>query len=215
MTSFDWTPIRYRNVISVLKNPFYAGAYAYGKSEKRTADRRWPGAQELRALSSPSGLGGAAQGSSRGLHRLGGVRTQSGAARHQCLWPYGRCEVRPRRPRLARRPAGLPPLRASARRRLHRTLQQPPSIDAIAATSRWRASVYDVRRPSRRCGVARELMRAVEPMAIEAAFKAGGCTARWSDKPNIAASWSWNSSRRATRHRLPSAATPPAIPTIG
>lgn len=36
MTSFDWTPIRYRNVISVLKNPFYAGAYAYGKSEKRT-----------------------------------------------------------------------------------------------------------------------------------------------------------------------------------
>lgn len=34
--SFDWTPIRYRNVISVLKNPFYAGVYAYGKSEKRT-----------------------------------------------------------------------------------------------------------------------------------------------------------------------------------
>ena len=29
-------PIRYRNVISVLKNPFYAGAYAYGKGEKRT-----------------------------------------------------------------------------------------------------------------------------------------------------------------------------------
>jgi DNA invertase Pin-like site-specific DNA recombinase len=37
MVSFDWTPIRYRNVISVLKNPFYAGAYVYGKSEKRTA----------------------------------------------------------------------------------------------------------------------------------------------------------------------------------
>ena len=33
---FDWTPIRYRNVISVLKNPFYAGVYAYGKSEKHT-----------------------------------------------------------------------------------------------------------------------------------------------------------------------------------
>ena len=29
-------PIRYRNVISVLKNPFYAGVYAYGKSERRT-----------------------------------------------------------------------------------------------------------------------------------------------------------------------------------
>lgn len=37
LVAFDWTPIRYRNVIGVLKNPFYAGAYAYGKSEKRTA----------------------------------------------------------------------------------------------------------------------------------------------------------------------------------
>lgn len=36
MVSFDWTPIRYRNVISVLKNPFYAGVYVYGKTEKRT-----------------------------------------------------------------------------------------------------------------------------------------------------------------------------------
>src|SRR5881396_271678 len=33
LVSFDWTPIRYRSVISVLKNPFYAGAYVYGKSE--------------------------------------------------------------------------------------------------------------------------------------------------------------------------------------
>jgi DNA invertase Pin-like site-specific DNA recombinase len=36
MTSFEWMPIRYRNVISILKNPFYAGVYVYGKSEKRT-----------------------------------------------------------------------------------------------------------------------------------------------------------------------------------
>lgn len=34
--SFDWVPVRYRNVISILKNPFYAGVYAYGKSETRT-----------------------------------------------------------------------------------------------------------------------------------------------------------------------------------
>src|SRR6201997_4851021 len=33
LTSFEWRPIRYRNVISILKNPFYAGVYAYGKSE--------------------------------------------------------------------------------------------------------------------------------------------------------------------------------------
>src|SRR5271163_1031640 len=37
MTSFDWVAIRYRNVIAVLKNPFYAGVYVYGKSEKRTS----------------------------------------------------------------------------------------------------------------------------------------------------------------------------------
>ena len=29
-------PIRYRNVITLLKNPFYAGVYAYGKTEKQT-----------------------------------------------------------------------------------------------------------------------------------------------------------------------------------
>lgn len=37
MTNFVWLPIRYRNVIAVLKNPFYAGVYVYGKSEKRTS----------------------------------------------------------------------------------------------------------------------------------------------------------------------------------
>jgi len=36
LTSFEWHPIRYRNVISILKNPFYAGVYVYGKSEHRT-----------------------------------------------------------------------------------------------------------------------------------------------------------------------------------
>ncbi|MBB4577521.1 hypothetical protein GGI59_006442 [Rhizobium lentis] len=37
MTNFVWMPVRYRNVIGILKNPFYAGVYVYGKSEKRTA----------------------------------------------------------------------------------------------------------------------------------------------------------------------------------
>ena len=37
LTSFEWRPIRYRNIISILKNPFYAGVYAYGKSERRTS----------------------------------------------------------------------------------------------------------------------------------------------------------------------------------
>ena len=33
---FEWRPIRYYNVLSILRNPFYAGVYAYGKSGKRT-----------------------------------------------------------------------------------------------------------------------------------------------------------------------------------
>jgi hypothetical protein len=40
LVAFEWAPIRYRNVISVLKNPFYAGAYAYGKGEKEIVDGR-------------------------------------------------------------------------------------------------------------------------------------------------------------------------------
>lgn len=32
MTCLEWTPIRYRNVISILKNPFYAGAYVTAKA---------------------------------------------------------------------------------------------------------------------------------------------------------------------------------------
>ena len=34
--SFEWAPVRYRSVITILKNPFYAGAYIYGKTEHRT-----------------------------------------------------------------------------------------------------------------------------------------------------------------------------------
>ncbi len=39
LTSFDWRPIRYRNVISVLKNMFYAGVYVYGKTGRKTEVR--------------------------------------------------------------------------------------------------------------------------------------------------------------------------------
>jgi len=32
LTSFEWRPVRYSNVVKLLKNPFYAGVYAYGKT---------------------------------------------------------------------------------------------------------------------------------------------------------------------------------------
>ena len=37
LVSFDWTPIRYRSIISVLKNPFYAGVYVYGNIRTRSS----------------------------------------------------------------------------------------------------------------------------------------------------------------------------------
>ena len=39
LRSFEWRPIRYRNIIGVLKNTFYAGVYAYGKTGKETQVR--------------------------------------------------------------------------------------------------------------------------------------------------------------------------------
>lgn len=35
-TSFVWRKVRYRNVISILKNPFYSDAYVYGRSTNKT-----------------------------------------------------------------------------------------------------------------------------------------------------------------------------------
>src|SRR5262249_62136493 len=35
LTSFEWRPIRYRNVISILKNPFYAGVYPVAPPPQR------------------------------------------------------------------------------------------------------------------------------------------------------------------------------------
>ncbi|WBU64739.1 recombinase family protein [Paracoccus aerodenitrificans] len=46
LTSFEWQPIRYRNVISVLKNMFYAGSTPMvrpgGKQKSETAARMSP-----------------------------------------------------------------------------------------------------------------------------------------------------------------------------
>jgi DNA invertase Pin-like site-specific DNA recombinase len=44
MISFDWAPIRYRNVISVLKNPFHRGVRQDGEAHCYC---RWAGAQNL------------------------------------------------------------------------------------------------------------------------------------------------------------------------
>jgi hypothetical protein len=41
MTSFDWTPIRYRNVIAVLKNPFLCWRLRLREKREAHLHRRW------------------------------------------------------------------------------------------------------------------------------------------------------------------------------
>jgi DNA invertase Pin-like site-specific DNA recombinase len=58
-----WILPAYRNVISLLQNPFYAGAYAYASDASDLARRR-PAQQELRPRAADVGVGGLAAGSS-------------------------------------------------------------------------------------------------------------------------------------------------------
>ena len=143
--------------------------------QKRQANRRllMAGRGRPTDTASASGVRDPAEGSSRGLHRLGGVRTQSEATRHQQLWP--RWEVR------SPDAAGAP-------------CSAGCWLAAGAAAARWSSTSGRPRQPVYRCdrgnlmlgvprcmmfgglrvdaAVAQELIRAVEPMAIEAAVKA-------------------------------------------
>jgi hypothetical protein len=90
LTIFEWRPIRYRSVISVLKNPFYAGLILRLRQKRKAdGDHRWPGTQELRPRQIARGVGCSAAGSPRGLHRLGGLRAEPGAAAQLGANAYG------------------------------------------------------------------------------------------------------------------------------
>jgi DNA invertase Pin-like site-specific DNA recombinase len=173
MVSFDWTPIRYRCVIGLLKNPFYAGAYIYGKSEKRTTlvDGRarksyghgkpfeqwevvikdhheayidWTEFEHNQKLLAVNAYG-----------RAGGVKSgRGGRALLAGLLCCGRCGRRLSVAYRGRQP-GLPVYRCE---RPLMQLGQP------------RCCSFGGGRPDE--AVERELLRAVEPMAIEAAQQA-------------------------------------------
>ena len=173
MISFDWTPIRYRCVIGLLKNPFYAGAYIYGKTEKRTTlvDGRprksyghgkpfeqwevvlkdhhegyidWAEFERNQKLLAVNAYG-----------RAGGVKSgRGGRALLAGMLCCGRCGRRLSVAYRGRQP-GLPVYRCD---RPAMQLGQP------------RCCTFGAVRPDE--AVARELLRAVEPMAIEAASQA-------------------------------------------
>ena len=154
LVTFDWTPIRYRNVISVLKNPFYAGAYAYGKSETR--------------IEIVDGRARKSYGHGRPLeeweallkdHHEGyidwGVQSEPGPARLERLWPGGRPKVRARRKRPPVRAHHLRALRKTAGGGLYGTMLAPaglslrsPQPDAGRPRC-WDSAAHGLRRRSR------------------------------------------------------------------
>jgi excisionase family DNA binding protein len=172
LTAFEWHPIRYRNVISVLKNPFYAGVYVYGKSEHRTQivdGRARKTYGHGRALDQwevmlkdhhegyidwPQFERNQAQLATNAYGKAGGVKSgRGGRALLAGLLVCGRCG-----------------------RRL-----------AVAYTGRYPRPVYRCDRPNLALGLARcmsfgglridaavstEVLRAVEPLSIEAALQA-------------------------------------------
>jgi len=173
LVSFDWTPIRYRCVIALLKNPFYAGAYIYGKTEKRTTlidgrarksyghgkpfeqwevvlkehhegYIRWAEFERNQKLLAINAYG-----------RSGGVKSgRGGRALLAGMLCCGRCGRRLSVAYRGRAP-GQPVYRCD---RPQMQLGQP------------RCCTFGGGRPDE--AVARELLRAVEPMAIEAAQQA-------------------------------------------
>jgi len=173
MTSFDWMPIRYRNVIAVLKNPFYAGVYVYGKSEKRTsivegrARRSYGhgkpiGTWEVMIKDHHEGYIGWAeyernqkQLALNNYGRAGGVKSgRGGRALLSGIMTCGRCGRR-----LSVAYTGNPQSRPVYR------CDKPNLMMGLPRCMTFGGLRVDT-------AVARELLQAVEPMAIDAAFEA-------------------------------------------
>jgi excisionase family DNA binding protein len=173
LVAFEWTPIRYRNVISVLKNPFYAGVYAYGKGEKRTeiVDGRarksyghrkpleewevllkdhhdgyidWAEFERNQKQLAVNAYGkvGGAKSGRGGRALLAGLLSCSRCGRHLMVSYSGR-------------PPGQPVYRC----------ERPNQMLGLPRCFTFGGLRVDA-------AVARELLRAVEPMAIEAAVEA-------------------------------------------
>jgi excisionase family DNA binding protein len=173
MTSFTWLPIRYRNVISVLKNAFYAGVYVYGKSEKRTfiVDGR---ARRSYGHSKPIGTWevfikdhhegyiswdeyerNQKQLALNNYGRADGVKSgRGGRALLSGIMTCGRCGRR-----LTVTYTGNPQSRPVYR------CDKPNLMMGLPRCMTFGGPRVDA-------AVARELLRAVEPLAIEAAFEA-------------------------------------------
>ncbi len=213
MTNFEWMPIRYRNVIAVLKNPFYAGVYVYGKSEKRTsivegrARRSYGhgkpiGTWEVMIKDHHEGYIGWAeyernqkQLALNNYGRAGGVKSgRGGRALLSGIMTCGRCGRR-----LSVAYTGNPqsrPVYRCDKPNLMMGLPRcmtfgGPRVDAaIAGSYCWRWNQWRSMPRSRR----------------------SGCTGN--NRKTSSVSGTWKCSRHAMRQAWPSVDTQPAIPTI-
>jgi excisionase family DNA binding protein len=166
-------PIRYRNVITVLKNPFYAGVYVYGKSEKRTsivdgrARRSYGHSKPMESwevfikdhhegyISWDAYERNQRQLALNTYGRTDGVKSgRGGRALLSGLMTCARCGRR-----LSVAYTGNPQSRPVYR------CDKPNLMMGLARCMTFGGPRVDA-------AVARELLRAVEPLAIEAAFEA-------------------------------------------
>jgi excisionase family DNA binding protein len=173
MTSFVWMPVRYRNVIAILKNPFYAGVYVYGKSEKRTsivegrARRSYGhgkpiGTWEVMIKDHHEGYIGweeyernQKQLALNNYGRAGGVKSgRGGKALMSGIMICGRCGRR-----LSVAYTGNPQSRPVYRCDKPNLMMGLPRCMTFGG-------------PRVEAAIARELLQVVQPMAIDAAFKA-------------------------------------------
>jgi hypothetical protein len=211
LVTFDWTPIRYRNVISVLKNPFYAGTYAYGKSEHRTVivdgrARKTYGHHrplddcEILLKNHHEGYIDWAeyernqkQLATNAYGRPDGAKSgRGGRSLLIGLMTCGRCGRR---------------LKVAYRGRYPYPVYQCAAETTIGAP---RCMCFAGQRVD--IAFARQLIRVVQPMAIQAArWLRNRCI--WKADANSSAFSNWSCSKPATRHPWPSGATPPATRT--
>ena len=213
MVSFDWIPIRYRNVISLLKNPFYAGAYCYGKSEVQTEivdghvrksyGRRKP-MEEWEVLLKDHHEGyidwaeferNQQQIASNAFGKAGGIKSgRGGRALLSGLLSCGRCGRTMAVVYPGRRPN---PVYRCDRRQLQHGL--------------GRCQAFGGRRVD--AAISEEIIRVVEPMAIEASLEARA-HARGRSSRTPARGRAGPAASSATKPRWRSGAMPPAIRTI-
>jgi DNA invertase Pin-like site-specific DNA recombinase len=150
-----WKSPAYHNVVQILHNPLYAGAYAYGRRAQRTPDHRWARAQEQRVRQASRGMERPAARQPSQLHQLAGIRRQpEAAARERPYEEELRPQVGARRSCAAHRVDALWPVRADDARLLrHAERQRAPLPMSWRRCSCRRRAVHWYRwAPDRSCG---------------------------------------------------------------